>query len=195
MRRRRLLGLAGSVGLAGLTGCAAFGGPSDPAETLTPAEVPASPTPTATATVAPARSPCPELPGTADRYVCASELTEGLRLVPTTSVYDASSDGLEFVFTNRTDRPFETGEDWWTLAQRTREGWSTVDAGAATDELTVEPGGTYGWLLGGTTEPGPGVAWADTDFGGGDHAFVVTGEFGGDRTAVIAPFRVEPAFG
>jgi hypothetical protein len=177
--RRTVLGALAAL----LPGCSAPAGPIN-SPTLTPAAVPS-----ATARTATPEPRCPELPSTAEVYICSSEgsAANALRLVaapPTAGL----ADRLGFTLANRTGFTFRTGPDWWTLAAREGATWHTVAQGAARGRLAIAPGERGRWRLraGSATTGGDAIAVTP-----GPHAFVVTGyAAGGELTAVIAPFVI-----
>ena len=191
-RRSVLAGLAGALTLSG---CQQVRPESGSRRTLTPAAVPDADEPRGQPT--PAAADCPRLPSHAEVYICSPNVDRdsNLRLVPETTEYSVGTGGLVFTLVNRTDSEFRTGRDWWTLTAHRRDGWDTVGRGARTDDVVVEPGGVFVWILGGQP-PDDDVPRLDVDFGWGPHALVVTGyAAGGTLTAVIAPIQVTPYLG
>lgn len=204
VKRRAVLASLGAA-LPGLAGCASLTGGGAPERTLTPARVPdvSVGTPRVRITEAPGLSDCPRLPAEAERYICSPVTSGGLRLRPETKRHDGDPAGLGFTLHNGTEHGFDAGRGRWILTQRTANGWLPIDAGPATDELTVASGERVSWVVGGTSREArtgqlpvgasaaaePVVRFA-TEFGSGVHTFVVTGDIDGRLTAVAAPFRV-----
>lgn len=186
-RRREILAAGGAVTAVSLAGCAGFGSePGTDPDTVTPAPIPS----VGTATPVRGRDVCPELPTNAEVYVCSPQTRSAntLRLQPDAETYRATAASLEFVLRNSTDFSFRTGRDWWTVARRRDDGWTSVDQGDGTDLMTVAPGGAAVLTIDGDDIEAPGSEAGPTT---GRYALIVTGYVtGGELTAVIAPFRV-----
>lgn len=200
-RRDVLAGLAGVAGSLGLAGCSGLFG-TDPAadETLTPAPVPT--TRRSTAGPAAGGDACPEVPAPAEVYVCAGTTgDDSVRLVPEASTYDAGSGPFTVTLRNESSLSFRTGRDQWILSQRIDGTWTVVDQGAGTDLLSLRPGESFVWVLGGVADSAGAGDAAGTErlevaVGGGQHALAVVGAPPrGARTAAIARFRIEPSLG
>lgn len=194
--RRELLAALCGCGTTGIAGCLSglSGSRSRGTETVTPAPVPTT-GPTRLQTTM-SRVRCPELPTNAEVYLCSSTGSGGndLHMITEagTSTRDPAPGGFVFTLSNETSVAFQTGRDWWTLAARGGGGWVTVDQGDGTDRVTVDPGGTFVWSLGGDGD-GPRTECLDVDVRAeGWHALSITGYVAsGELIAVIAPFRPE----
>lgn len=189
MRRRQLLAVLGTVGVAG---CGSrFSGSESESTDLTPAPVPEA----RTSTMTQANGNCPLVPAEAELYHCPPQHANNrLQVLANPRVYNAGTGGIEFTLQNDSTLPFHTGRYRWTVAEEGANSWSVIDRGTGIDRLFINPGESFTWTLnGGSVVSGEAVSVA---VGGGRHAFAVTGAVPRGRlTAVVSPFVVRPTVG
>lgn len=194
MRRREYLAALG-CGAGALAGCP---GRADSAirEDVTPAPVP-TPTEGRDWNYELDRPEgCPQIQPGVERALCGPPSVHGgpaLELAPDRRRFVVDTDQqvtkrMQFVLTNRAERPFATGGGRWALARRQPGRWTVVDWGSGEGLVSVQPGDRFVWTLGtgGSVDRGGGhhdvVLALDT----GRYAFGIDGMFDGQQFGLVA---------
>lgn len=60
---------------------------------------------------------------------------------------DQTIETRAFTLHNQLSQPFTTNQGAWTISQQTEDGWSEIDAGDGSDEITIAPKTTHTWSL------------------------------------------------